>query len=84
MHTWICLLILQSGRRLTEYCHLSTSYVHVMKMMLTRAMALRAKGYKVMQHLYWHSVSMLLNQMYDSITNVYSECKVSGVKPGGR
>ena len=28
--------------------------VHVMKMMLTRSMALRAKRYKVMQHLYWH------------------------------
>ena len=54
----------------------------MMTMMLTRAMALRAKGYKVMQHLYWHSVSMLLNQMYYSITNVYNECKVSGVKPG--
>ena len=67
---------------MTESCHFSTSLVHVMKMMLTRAMALRAKGYKVMQHLYWHSDSMLLNQMYYSITSVYSECKVSRVKPG--
>ena len=31
----------------TEPHHYSTSLVHVMKMMLTRSVALRTKGYKV-------------------------------------
>ena len=47
MHTWICLLVLQARRRLTESCHVSTSLMHVIKMMLTGSMPLGVKGYNV-------------------------------------